>query len=142
MLAQYVLLQRIIINISLIFKTACALLRNDETTLCSVCRWFMKEYQIVTDGYRLFMALNRLTDSENTCFNSGPSQKYVLRQIKAVDFSLPGGICDKSSLWARTTHSSFKGCDALPAQKLDVALLVLYGQILYAGRSFTFALSK
>lgn len=120
---------------------ACALLQNDDATLCNVCRWFMREYQFVTDGYRLFGALNRLCDTENTWFNCGPSQKHVLRQIKAVDFSLIGDAHRKSLYQERAGYNKDGEGNPILATEMDIALLMLYGQILYAGRSFTFALN-
>lgn len=122
--------------------TACALLQNDEVTLCEVARWFMKEYQFVTDGYRLFSALNRLSDSDNGHFNSGPSQKFILRQVKAVDYSLISEPTRKSIFQDKPGYSKDSSGDPILAAEMDVALLMLYGQILYAGRNFVFALSK
>ena len=122
--------------------TACALMGNDDETLCNIARWFMKEYQFVTDGYRLFSALNRLSDSENSWYNCGPSQKYILRQLKAVDFSLSGDARRKSLFQERASYST-KDDNGLQirAQEMDVALLMLYGHILYAGKSYAYAIS-
>ena len=122
--------------------TACALLGNDDETLCSIARWFMKEYQFVTDGYRLFSALNRLSDSENSWYNSGPSQKYILRQLKAVDFSLSGDARRKSLFQERASYTTKdENGNHIRAREMDVALLMLYGHILYAGKSYAYAVS-
>lgn len=112
---------------------ACALLGNDDETLCNTARWFIKEYQFVTDGYRLFSALNRLCDTENTWFNSGPSQKYILRQLKTIDSSLKRNVSGKGLV---RIHD-----DSVKAQEMDVGLLMLYGHVLYAGRSYAYAVS-
>ena len=122
--------------------TACALLGNDDETLCNIARWFMKEYQFTTDGYRLFAALNRLSDSENSWYNSGASQKYILRQLKAVDFSLLGDTRRKSLFQERASYTT-KDTDGnqIRAQEIDVALLMLYGYILYVGKSYAYAVS-
>ena len=122
--------------------TACALLGNDDETLCNIARWFMKEYQFVTDGYRLFSALHRLSDSENFWYNCGPSQKYILRQLKAVDFSLLGNARRKSLFQERASYTTKddKG-NQIRAQEMDVALLMLYGHILYVGKSYAYAVS-
>lgn len=102
----------------------------------------MKEYQFITDGYRLFSALNRLSDSENSWYNCGPSQKYILRQLKAVDFSLLGDVRRKSLFQERASYTTKddKG-NQIRAQAMDVALLMLYGHILYAGKSYAYAVS-
>ena len=102
----------------------------------------MREYQFVTDGYRLFAALNKLCDGENSWYNCGPSQKYLLRQIKAVDFSL---IEDgqRKSFWQEKASYSTKDRKGNPVQAgdMDVALLMVYGHILFAGRSYSYAVS-
>lgn len=122
---------------------ACALLGNDDETLCNIARWFMKEYQFVTDGYRLFSALNRLCNSDNSWFNCGPSQKYILRQLKAVDFSLLGDSRRRTFFQERASYTT-KDDDGnqIQAAELDVALLILYGHILHAGKSYAYAVSK
>ena len=121
---------------------ACALLGNDDETLCNIARWFMKEYQFVTDGYRLFSALNKLSDSENSWYNSGPSQKYILRQLKAVDFSLLGDARRKSLFQERASYTTKDdNGNQIRAQEMDVVLLMLYGHILYVGKSYAYAVS-
>lgn len=111
----------------------------------------MKEYQFVTDTYRLFATLSRLCgDPRKSLFHSSPSMKFMLRQIKAVDYTLPEDPSNISQAH-RTRASVFHERAALttkdetgnpiPAHDMDVALLVLYGHILYAGSSFTNALN-
>lgn len=100
-------------------------------------------YQFVTDGYHLFAALHRLCDSDNDWFNSSPSQKYLLRQLKAVDFSfLKEG--KKKPLFQERASYTTKDSSGKPllAEDLDVALLMLYGHILYAGKSYSHAISR
>ena len=122
---------------------ACALSGNDDETLCNIARWFIKEYQFVTDAYRLFPALNRLCDSENSWYNCGPSQKYILRQLKTVDFSLLGEARRKNMSQERASYST-KTSDGLKirAEGMDVPLLMLYGHILHAGKSYAYAVSE
>ena len=122
---------------------ACAMVANDGERLCNTARWFMKEYQFATDGYRLFSALNRLCESSNSWYNCGPSQKYVLRQLKAMDFSLVGDARNKTLFHERASYTTKDGNgNVIRAEGMDVALLVLYGHILYAGKSYSYALSK
>ena len=122
--------------------TACALVLNDSETLCNVARYFMKELQFVTDSYRLFAVLNRLCDEPNSFYNSGPSQKYILRQIKAMDFCLVGDQQRRVSFQEKATCTSRdENGNPIKAEELDIGLLMLYGHVLYAGRSYSFALS-
>ena len=122
---------------------ACALATDDEEVLCNISRWFMKEYQFSTDGYRLFSALNRLCNAPTSWYNSGPSQKFMLRQIKAMDFSLLGGEAGGSTFQEKASYSTKDEIgNPVPAQEMDVALLMLYGHVLYSGTSYSHALSE
>ena len=102
------------------------------------------EYQFISDTYRLFSAVNRLCDSRyNSWYNCGPSQKHVLRQLKAMDFSFLGSGSKKTHFQERASFTT-KDSDGNPihAESLDVSLLMLYGHILYAGKSYPYAVSK
>ncbi|KAI9740756.1 MAG: transcription factor TFIIIC subunit tfc4 [Claussenomyces sp. TS43310] len=120
---------------------ACAVLANDEETCLSTCRYFMKEGQFTTDSYRMFAALGRLTQSPISWYNSGPTQKYILRQIKAMDSALTS---------SRSRHMSFsdmhcarpgEAVNATVGNDVDVCLLMVYGHILYSGASYAYALN-
>lgn len=123
--------------------TGCALIGNDDETLCNVARYFMKEYQFITDSYRLFSALNRVSHRPNKWYNSGPSQKYILRQIKAMDFALNGENRKAKLNEQKASYSTRDeaGNPILP-KEMDIGLLMLYGHILYSGTSYTYALSN
>ena len=115
---------------------------SDHETSCSVARWFMKEFQFVTDGYRLFSAVNRLCDGGNRWFNSSPSQKYVLRQLKAMDHSLVGQSQHRSCFQEKASYTTRDDeGNPIQASEMDLSLLMLYGYILYSGRSYSLALS-
>ncbi|KAL8768028.1 MAG: hypothetical protein Q9209_005632 [Squamulea sp. 1 TL-2023] len=121
---------------------ACALIASDHETSCNVARWFMKEFQFVTDGYRLFSAVNRLCDGGNAWYNCGPSQKYVLRQLKAMDHSLVGQGQHRSVSHDNASYTTRDNeGDGIQASDMDLSLLMLYGYILYMGRSYSSALS-
>lgn len=121
---------------------ACALIADDEETSCIVARWFMKEFQFVTDGYRLFCTINRLCIGQNTWFNCGPTQKFVRRQLKAMDCSLVDQnqrrelYQEKASYTTRDDEGR-----SISAGDMDLALLMLYGYMLYLGKSFALSLS-
>ena len=127
----------------LIRVTACALIANNDEQACLVARAFMKDFQFITDGYRLFAAINRVLEGPATYYNSGPSQKYILRQVKAVDFSLVGEGNKQTLYQERASYSTRNSNgNVIHAKDLDVALLMIYGHILYAGTSYSYALSK
>lgn len=126
----------------LTFTLACALVDNDKETLYNVARWFTKEYQFVTDGYRLYAALNRLGDKESAWYNRSPSQKYVLRQLKAMDFSLVDENRYKTLFNEKASYfTKDEAGNSIRAADLDIGLIMLYGQILYSGRSYAYSIS-
>src|SRR2546430_5922392 len=79
----------------------CALALGDAFTMVNfAARWFMRQYQFCTDTYRLFSALNLVfkypveiggkdMQLQLATWRLGPSQKFVFRQLKAVDGLLP-----------------------------------------------------
>ncbi|KAI9849713.1 MAG: transcription factor TFIIIC subunit tfc4 [Sclerophora amabilis] len=121
---------------------ACALLMQDDEVMCSVARWFMREYQFTTDTYRLYAVLNRLFHAPVSWYNSGPSQKFLLRQVKAMDYSL---VSEESRARHFTEKASYsrrnKEGHLVTNQEMDIALLMLYGQVLYVGSSYPHALN-
>ncbi|KAL8701807.1 MAG: hypothetical protein Q9224_000328 [Gallowayella concinna] len=109
--------------------------------LVHVC-WFTCALMFITDGYRLFSALNRLCDGSNAWYNCGPSQKYVLRQLKVMDQSLFGQGQHNSWFQERASYTTRDDeGNAIRASEMDLALIMLYGYILYLGRSYSSALN-
>ena len=122
----------------------CAAQANDSETVCIVARYFMREHPLITDGYRLFVALNRVCQERNSSFNATPSQKFILRQVKAMDqpfLQASGKLASgKQSAVLRMQVTMNPG--SVVPEEMDVVLLMLYGQILCSGTSYTSALSK
>ncbi|KAK1959796.1 RNA polymerase III transcription factor tfiiic [Colletotrichum sublineola] len=116
---------------------ACAIYLSDEEMCVAVARFFMKVRQKDSDSYRMFAALCRLCQSPASWYNSGPAQKYILRQIKIIDAShFAASHTDRD-------HGTATGgrTDATEAKQLDICLLMLYGHILFTSTSYTFALN-
>lgn len=84
-------------------------------------RYLMKD-GAMSDSYRMFALLSSLCQSPTSWYTSGPAQKYILRQIKALD----------------TVSEDTNSGDTT----LDVCLLMLYGHILFTSTSYTYALSS
>lgn len=84
-------------------------------------------------------------DPHRSLFHSSPNMKFMLRQIKAMDFTLPQDPPRpvRESIWKEHATLSTRDEDGqpIPAHELDIALLVLYGHILYSGNSFYPALN-
>jgi general transcription factor 3C polypeptide 3 (transcription factor C subunit 4) len=76
-------------------------------------------------------------------YSSGPSQKYILRQIKAMDYAL---VDEESRGKYFTEKGSYSAVDEkgqlIINDDLNIALLMLYGHILHTGGSYYLALSK
>lgn len=145
---------------------ACALELHDEHTLLfTVGRWFMKEYRFCTDAYRLFAALNLFyTDADGgkpvasqSEFRDSTTQKFMLRQMGALDSRLPEDYNDHGDEglipgFMRTTFANGPSsvqedgeedefAESLRPKEMDVVLLCLYGHIMYAGDTFVSALN-
>jgi general transcription factor 3C polypeptide 3 (transcription factor C subunit 4) len=127
----------------LIRMTVCALISNDEETCVGVARFFMKYYQFTTDSYRMFAAITRMCHSPISWYCSGPSQKFILRQIKAMDYVLVDEE-DRQKYFAE--KGSYSGQDehgnVVINEDMDIALLMLYGHMLSSGGSNNYALSR
>ena len=120
----------------------CALLNGDDQTITDVSRYIMREYQFTTDSYRLYSVLHLLCPQPNLWYNGNAAQKFVLRQVKAIDFSLIGA--EKAlSVYNERAHFHTRDSEGnhIEAKDMDVALLMLYGQMLYAAGSYMLALN-
>jgi general transcription factor 3C polypeptide 3 (transcription factor C subunit 4) len=102
----------------------------------------MKEYQFTSDAYRMFSALNRLRQGPTSWFNAGPTQKFILRQIKAMDYTLVDA--DKKAKYF-SERAAYTAQDEIGQpiinDDMDVAMLMMYAFILYSGTSYVYALS-
>src|SRR5690606_35994305 len=102
----------------------CAIYASDEEKTVALGRQLMKD-GATTDSYRMFALLSTLCQSPITWYTSGPTQKFILRQIRSIDteqmsaLSLQPGAEDQ----ANTIDTS--------NTQLDVCLLMLYGHILF-----------
>jgi general transcription factor 3C polypeptide 3 (transcription factor C subunit 4) len=61
---------------------------NDEGRTLDECRWFCKRYEYATECFRLPSAVPRALHTHPDLFRQGPEQKFWMRQIKIMDFSL------------------------------------------------------
>jgi len=86
----------------------------------------MRDTSSLSDPTRMFALLCRLCQSPVLWYATGPTQKYILRQIRAVD----------------SAHLRENGAVTKDDPQLDVCILMLYGHILFTSSSYTFALSE
>lgn len=66
-------------------QLACAIISKDAEMASDLLRNWMHRHQFTNDVYRLFMACMLVTREGRDVFASNANQKYLLRQIKAVD---------------------------------------------------------
>ncbi|ROW12348.1 hypothetical protein VMCG_00267 [Cytospora schulzeri] len=120
---------------------ACAVYAADEETCVAVARFFMRNNSAATDSYRVFSALCRVCQSPVSWYSSGPAQKYILRQIKAMDRTLLPPEIAESALGTWDHALPREEGQGPRHEALDVALLMLYGHILLTSTSYTYALN-
>lgn len=120
---------------------ACAIYAADEETCVAVARFFMRFCHASTDSYRVFSALCRVCQSPVSWYASGPAQKYILRQIKAMDRTLLPPELAEEAMGAWDTAVPRDEAEGARHEALDVALLMLYGHILLTSTSYTYALN-
>ena len=125
---------------------ACALILNDEDKLCSESRWYASQGSFAAGPYQLFAAVNRLFTGSASWFNSGPTQKFMLRAIKAMDFAILDPDQRAKFTFTTTEISTYTARGSrLPnhagLEELDPGLLTLYGHILAAAQTWSSALN-
>ena len=92
--------------------------------------------RLTSDSYRMFALLSYLCQSPICWYTCGPTQKFILRQIKALDAVQAAAL--------REAGGRNRALNTVDASKVDfdVCLFMLYGHILFASTSYTYALSK
>ncbi|KAF8477123.1 hypothetical protein BDZ91DRAFT_787718 [Kalaharituber pfeilii] len=116
---------------------ACAIWAQDAETTSEVTRFFMHSHQFQGDVYRLFITSMTACKQGQEVFHNSANQKYFLRQIKAMDKALTGkAIVGAASLTAKCEDGA-----AYVPKDFDLALLMLYGHMLAAGRGYIPALN-
>jgi general transcription factor 3C polypeptide 3 (transcription factor C subunit 4) len=125
---------------------ASALLLNDEQKVCEVGRFFIIEWPHSGAAYQIFAAVNRLFAGYSNWFNSGPTQKFILRQVKALDYALLDP--ESRAAYAFTgqerssyTHAGKRDANPYSLPDLDAGVISLYGHIMAAAQSWTSALN-
>ncbi|KAH6890293.1 hypothetical protein B0T10DRAFT_485479 [Thelonectria olida] len=109
--------------------TTCAIYTSDEEKCVATARYLMRD-GAMSDSSRMFALLSSLCQSPVSWYTSGPAQKFILRQIKAMDDAY------EAAQARRETTSSTDTSEPM----LDACLLMLYGHILFTSTSYTYAL--
>lgn len=123
---------------------------DDDELLCTVSRVFIHDYDygdtLAGMPYQLFTALHRLHSGNGTWFNGGPTQKFMMRAVKAVDFHVMDPVHRLKIPFSDQEKSGFAKKGArLPGhvelEELDPGLLALYGHMMVDSSSYAHALN-
>ena len=112
----------------------CALALNDPEALSNETRWFVTKHSYANDSYRLFAALHLVLDNPDSLYTTGPTQKYFLRSIKAIDAAVAESD-PKYHQYIRNTEEYLPALDPDETPRLNVVLLTLYGHMLLTNDS-------
>ncbi|KAG5931747.1 hypothetical protein E4U53_001636 [Claviceps sorghi] len=86
-----------------------------------------------SDSFRMYALVSLLCQSPVSWYTSGPAQKYILRQIKAIDAS------HETAIKVRGGDVETERADS-DGVGIDICLLMLYGHILFTSTSYSYAL--
>jgi hypothetical protein len=114
----------------------CAINTNDEEKCITVARHLMRDGGI-SDSSRMFALLSKLCQSPVSWYTSGPAQKFILRQIKAIDMTYEAA--NKNLSGTGTLDQDGAATEKL---NMDICLLMLYGHILFTSTSYTYAIGE
>jgi hypothetical protein len=99
-------------------------------------KWFMQIYQFRSDGYRLYYLSLGTGITAQDQFRLATDQKFLLRQIKAIDVELTGEQSAGAAVIVEVD-----GVEPVEIKAHSPVLLTLYGHRLAAGGSFAAAQS-
>ncbi|KAG6017194.1 hypothetical protein E4U54_008069 [Claviceps lovelessii] len=112
--------------------SVCAIYTKDEERCVAIARHLMRDGG-VSDSFRMYALVSLLCQSPVSWYTSGPAQKYILRQIKAIDASHETAIKVRGgNIETERAESAGVG--------IDICLLMLYGHILFTSTSYSYAL--
>jgi general transcription factor 3C polypeptide 3 (transcription factor C subunit 4) len=109
---------------------------GDINNSANYARWFMQMYQFRSDPYRLYYLALRTGAIGAEQFRHAADQKFLLRQIKAIDSLLTG-----EPILGAASISQEEGIEPMNPRMQSVPLLTLYGHRLASGGSFAAAQS-
>lgn len=91
---------------------------------------------LASDSSRMFAFLSVICQSPIIWYTSGPVQKFLLRQIRVLDSEQMAVVTSKSEFSGDVNQTDASDI------ALDACLIMLYGHILFASTSYTYALGE
>ncbi|KAK9768701.1 transcription factor TFIIIC subunit tfc4, variant 4 [Basidiobolus ranarum] len=114
---------------------------NNEKA-CEVARWLCSYHPFHDNSYKMYSAAMSSGTSATSVYASANSQKYFLRQIKTMDFSVDNSRSSQPNNQSniapieQTVEQKENTKDNLTINKRNPLLLTLYGHILHCARSY------
>lgn len=120
-----------LLNTSQAASICCALMFNDSERLIKTARWFAMRGDLRSgSSYQLVSAVSRLAYGDNTFFTSGPTQKFMLRSVKSLDYqALPPKIRKKYDFGMPASTLKRRDKPEFAADGLDTGALLSYGHM-------------
>ncbi|KAF2667206.1 TPR-like protein [Microthyrium microscopicum] len=110
----------------------CAIKFNDENTVCRTMRWFLRHHPFSIEVFNLMSFSNRALHLTPEMFMCGPEQKWMLRQVKQMDYAL---LLQEGDEAARLKLFPVPPISTIPfhGDRHDPTLLNHYAHIMLAG---------
>ena len=131
-------------------NAVCAIKIGDEDLLQTSTRWFIKTYPYSARVYNFYTIVHHAYNGfrSRAVYNSGPSQKFMLRQLKSIDWVvMPPNIRESTNfaeqekrIYSRRLDEHLAAGIPLPAAHLPSALAA-HAHMLMAGGSYSTALT-
>lgn len=120
-----------LLNTSQSTSICCALMFNDTERLVKTARWFATRGDLrAGSSYQLITAVSRLAYGDNTWFTAGPTQKFMLRSVKTLDYqALPPVHRRKFDFGMPASTLRRRNKPEFAADGLDPGALMNYGHM-------------
>lgn len=123
------------------FAFAAAVALRDENRINELSRFFIKRHPYASDAYQLYAAIFRAIQGDTDAYRQGPAQKFILRQVKQMDYALlDEAIAEKFYNFSIQEKKSF-GVARGKIDEMDPTLCVMYAHVMAAGASYLPALN-
>ncbi|OQO01676.1 hypothetical protein B0A48_12713 [Cryoendolithus antarcticus] len=118
-----------LINTTQAASICCALMFNDSKRLINVARWFATRSDLrAGSAYHLLAAVCRLAYGDSTWFTAGPTQKFLHRSVKMIDYvAIPPNVRKRYD-WAMPANSLTRRTP-FSSDGLDPGVLLTYGHM-------------
>lgn len=120
-----------LLNTSQATSICCALMFNDTERLIKTARWFAMRADLRSgSSYQLITAVSRLAYGDSTWFTAGPTQKFMLRSVKTLDYqALPPAMRRKFDFGMPASTLRRRDKAGYANDGLDAGALMNYGHM-------------